>query len=68
MQFTFIDSNHTGFLIYISGAATARCGANVPTLNGDVKCWDTRGNSLTLKAVNSTNWFATSVIGTWTWE
>lgn len=62
---TFIVQDTDGILITAVAGDTIRVGATVSTAGGTLSS-ATIGNSVTLVAINTTEWIATSVIGTWT--
>lgn len=64
--FTFIVQDTDGIRITAASGDTIRPGAVAASATaGFIRC-ATAGGSITLQAVNATEWMATSVIGTWT--
>lgn len=61
-EFTFMVEESVGFLIHLTPNATARIGPVISRINGNLEN-TTVGSVLTLKAMNATNWIATSIIG-----
>lgn len=61
-EFTFTCEAAVGHFVYLAGGATCRIANLISTVNGDLKC-STQGSSITIKAMNATNWIATSLVG-----
>ncbi len=64
-SFTFVVQNTYGIHISAAPGDTIRVGTAVSTTSGSLSS-SSVGNSITLVAINDTEWVATSVIGTWT--
>lgn len=65
LQYTFIVQDTDGIQITANTGDTIRVAGSVSASGGTAES-TTIGNILTLLAINDTEWFATSVVGTWT--
>lgn len=63
--YTFIVSDSDGLTLVADTGHTIRVAASV-TVSGGTVAATTIGNAITIVAISSTEWYATSVIGTWT--
>ena len=65
LKYTFICENANGIRATAAAGDTVRVGSNVSAAAGYARA-TTVGNAVTLVAVDSTQWIATSVVGVWT--
>lgn len=65
LEFTFVCQDADGIRVTAATGDTIRIAASVSATGGYCEC-STIGNVVTLKAINTTEWVATSVVGTWT--
>lgn len=65
LEFEFIVQDADGLRVVAGAGDTIRIGNTVSAAAGYAEA-SSIGAALTLKAVNATEWFATSVVGTWT--
>jgi hypothetical protein len=65
IEFTFVCVDTDGIRIVANTGDTIRLGGAVSAAAGYVRA-AVLGNSVTLLAVNATEWIATSIVGTWT--
>jgi hypothetical protein len=65
LTYTFIVQDVDGIKVIAAAADTIRLAASVSAAAGFASC-TVIGNTLTLVAINATEWVATSVNGTWT--
>ncbi len=63
--FTFVVQDANGIRVVANAGDTIRIAASVSAGGGLIEC-ATVGNSVTVAAINGTEWVATSVVGTWT--
>lgn len=64
LRFTFIVQDSDGMRITASSGDTIRVGATVSISGGYIESLDI-GSSISLIAINATEWMATAVMGTW---
>lgn len=64
-EYTFVVDNTNGIVIKASGTNTIRAGPVVSSAGGTMTSTMT-GSSITIVAINTTEWMATSVLGSWT--
>lgn len=65
LQFTFYCQNTNGIRVTATAGKTIRLAGSVSGAGGYCES-TTTGSSVTLLAINTTEWVATSVVGTWT--
>lgn len=65
LEYTFVVQDADGIQITAASGDTIRVGASVSTSGGTATS-STIGDSLQIVALNTTEWFATSVVGSWT--
>lgn len=65
LRYTFIVENAVGIQIKATGTATIRIGSSVSTAAGTATSMAV-GSVLIIEAISSTEWYATSQVGTWT--
>lgn len=64
LNYTFIAENSNQINVTAGSSSTISVGLNISTSGGSISTTDS-GSSITLVAINSTKWIATSVVGTW---
>jgi hypothetical protein len=64
LNYTFILENNNAISISANSANTITIGSNTTSSGGTISSVDS-GSSITLVAINSLKWIATSVVGTW---
>ena len=62
--FSFVVQDSDGIRVNAAEGDTIRVGRNVSSTAGRIDCLD-MGSVITLVAINSTEWIATSMVGTW---
>lgn len=60
-----LSFNGSGGASSVMSGDTIRIAASVTAAAGSITC-NTVGSSVTLQAINATEWVATAVVGTWT--
>lgn len=64
LVYTFVVQNISGITISATNSSTIRIGSNITVANGSIASADT-GSSITLVAINTSEWVAISINGTW---